>query len=221
MKRSYNAFTLTELLVALGVIGILCAILLPIIFSILPNQNTIMAKRAYYAVQTVIADMINDEACYPDKTNLSSSVRRVGFDDGFGYINCSEWNGNIDSEGSAANKFVRIFTSKLDVQEGEGTSTFTTKDGMQWAITNIGFGTKNDVDATAYITIDVNGTESPNCTKKASEGSRILGKSEDGSRTKGFDVFTIGVKADGRLVISSDDTWASDAVKVNKDITAE
>ncbi len=87
MKRVNNAFTLTELLVALGIIGILCAILLPIIFSILPNQNTLMAKRAYYAVQTVVAEMINDETCYPDLTTLGAGKRRVGFDDGLAYVN--------------------------------------------------------------------------------------------------------------------------------------
>ena len=38
MKRCNKAFTLTELLVALGVIAVLCAILLPVIFNILPNR---------------------------------------------------------------------------------------------------------------------------------------------------------------------------------------
>ena len=47
MKRFNKAFTLSELLIALGVIGILCAILLPVIFNLMPNQNTMMAKRAY------------------------------------------------------------------------------------------------------------------------------------------------------------------------------
>ena len=28
-----------------------------------------MAKEHYYAVQTVVAEMINDETCYPDSNN--------------------------------------------------------------------------------------------------------------------------------------------------------
>ena len=82
MKKLNNAFTLTELLVALGVIAILCAILLPVIFNLMPNQNTIMAKRAYYTMQSVISEMLNDESCYPDRTN-SLNNPRVGLDDGF------------------------------------------------------------------------------------------------------------------------------------------
>ena len=92
MKRLNKAFTLTELLVALGVVAILCSVLLPVIFNMMPNQNTIMAKRAYYTVQTVIADLINDEACYPDKTLASELTEvRVGFDDEGGSPNCLEW----------------------------------------------------------------------------------------------------------------------------------
>lgn len=77
MKRLNKAFTLTELLVALGVIGILCAILLPIIFNIMPNKSTIMAKRVYYTVQTVVSDLINDEACYPDLTSASDTEKEL------------------------------------------------------------------------------------------------------------------------------------------------
>ena len=92
MKRFNKAFTLTELLVALGVVAILCSVLLPVIFNMMPNQNTIMAKRAYYTVQSAISDLINDEACYPDKTSASvASEKRIGFDDAEGSPNCLDW----------------------------------------------------------------------------------------------------------------------------------
>ena len=61
MKRFNKAFTLTELLVALGVIAVLCAVLMPIIFNSMPNQNIMMAKRAFYATQTVVMDLPNGE----------------------------------------------------------------------------------------------------------------------------------------------------------------
>ncbi|MDY6382629.1 MAG: prepilin-type N-terminal cleavage/methylation domain-containing protein, partial [Cyanobacteriota bacterium] len=43
-----GAFTLSELLIALGVIAILTAISMPIIHNLLPDQNVVMAKRAFY-----------------------------------------------------------------------------------------------------------------------------------------------------------------------------
>ena len=104
MKRLNKAFTLTELLVALGVIAILCAVLLPVIFNLMPNQNIIMAKRAYYSLQTVISEMLNDTACYPDRTNAVDNPR-IGLDDGKGYLGCGPWN-DIDASENATKKFI-------------------------------------------------------------------------------------------------------------------
>ena len=70
-----KGFTLAELLIALGVVGILVAILMPVIFSIIPDQNEIMAKKAYYTVQSVVSEMINDGSCYPDQTHAKRSYR--------------------------------------------------------------------------------------------------------------------------------------------------
>lgn len=229
MKRFNNAFTLTELLVALGVIGILCAILLPVIFNLLPNQNTIMAKRAYYTVQTVVSDLINDEGCYPDKTN-STTGRRVGFDDGFGYANCSAWGGDentgtITAEGDANSKFIKLFTDKIDIASGNNTQKFTTKDGISWAFPTMGYQTKNNKNAIAILVVDVNGKDKPNCGKAATSaldmGDGVAKTVCTADRTSGFDVFSMGIYADGRITINAADTWAINAVKVNKDITEE
>ncbi len=204
------AFTLTELMVALGIIGILCAIMLPIIFNLMPDQNTIMAKRAYYAIQEVVADLINDDACYPDLT-INDSGARIGFDDEAGHDGCSGW-----TSGSSANsKFQTLFQNRLD-GNGSGGS-FTTKDKVQWDITfgsgkNTFDGTKDDAEYYANIVVDVNGsTEKPNCGQTTSACT-------DG-RTKGYDKFAVKVYADGGLEIV--DEWAKAAVGIDKDITNE
>ena len=74
MRNLYKAFTLSELMIALGVIGVLCGILIPLVMHIMPNQNTTMAKRAYYALKSAVNEMINDEGCYPDKTQAKNPV---------------------------------------------------------------------------------------------------------------------------------------------------
>ncbi len=225
MKKSNNAFTLTELLVALGVIGILCAILLPVIFNLLPNQNTVMAKRAYYITTSVISDMINDASCYPDLTGAVNA--RVGFDDGFGYANCSEWGGDVNSgtittEGNADSKFIQLFTDKVDLRGGGGSGSFETKDGMYWDISDSHFSSsKNSKSASVTIAVDVNGQDKPNCGQGHEANVSIFGVSAEScsDRTKGFDRFAMKIYADGRIEII--DPWAADAVKVNKDVTEE
>ena len=171
MELNKKAFTLTELLIALGVIGILAAILLPVISNLLPDQNVIMAKRAYYAVQNVVSDMINNADCYPDKSRSSFSdhgkhFKRIGFDDGFRYPNCSDWLAqDSDYRGADAEtpykqgdpierdariKFSKIFYLSLDKAqdsvEPDFSSTnisFATKDGMHWGIVHPNSGDFN------------------------------------------------------------------------------
>jgi len=220
MKNFNKAFTLTELLVALGVIAILCAVLLPLIFNLMPNQNTVMAKRGYYMLQSVISELLNDEACYPDKSN-SSTNKKVGFDDGFGYANCRKWGGEentntIETEGNQGTKFLTLFKDKLNITEDSGDS-FQTSEGIFW---NIGNSTSlfSSSSGTADIILDVNGVDAPNCGQNSQ--TSISGGTQDencSKRTSGFDIFTTRVHADGKIEII--DEWAKDAVKINKNIT--
>lgn len=228
-----KAFTLTELLIALAVLGLLIAILTPIISNLLPDQNALMAKRAYYAAQTLVSDMLNDEACYPDHTqsdyvdpDTGESDRRVGFDDGYGYADCVKWGGveNVDTvatEGSAAGKFVALFRNKLDVNPNfgeEGGPLFETRDGVRWSIADNDLDTnKNSEDALLRITVDVNGGENPNCAQSANADANLATGDSCVGRTDDFDIFVIDVYADGRMEIEDD--WAIDAVDINKDVT--
>jgi prepilin-type N-terminal cleavage/methylation domain-containing protein len=228
MRRNEQAFTLTELLIALGVIAILCAILLPIIFNLMPNQNTIMAKRAYYAVQTIVSDMINDDACYPDKTS-SVNNPKVGFDDAAGSANCTQWDeSHLDDTTTtqAAEKFKAIFTDKMGVSTSDG--SFTTSDGMDWKFDNPAFSSSSTTGGSIRIYVDVNGKNSePNCggnsTSPVSYSSAFNTGSDSSctNRSTGFDRFSIIVNGDGGVSVNPADVWAVNAVKVDRNITSD
>lgn len=197
-NRNLRAFTITEILIALAVIGVLTAVLMPIIHSLVPDQNILMAKRTFYTVETVVNSIINDTGCYPP-TRV-----RTGFEDGHGYRRCALW--GINSADSANTKFIKLFTDKMGNQRTTA-GTITTKDGVSWTISNVSLTTAT---GTANIIVDVNGDKDPNCGQVAT--STVC---TDG-RDKGFDKYTMVIHANGKIDIS--DAWAQDAVKTDKKI---
>ena len=231
MNMMKKAFTLTELLISMAVIGVVCAILIPIVFNIMPDQNTLMAKRAYYTVQSVISEMINDDACYPDKTrgsvgtNKASTVRRVGFDDGFSYTGCENWDSAsyMENEGNADTKFKRLFAALMNSNDSYSkltSGTYKTKDGMLWKVEtdsensfNSWYPASNASTKDGYTTIivDVNGDKNPNC-----------GQSEEATKCSSesnYDKFAMKVYVNGKIDILDD--WANKAVDINKDVTED
>ena len=46
-----KGFSLGEMIVTIGIVGFLAAVLLPVLKSILPNQEMLMFKKAYYITE--------------------------------------------------------------------------------------------------------------------------------------------------------------------------
>ncbi len=201
-KSKKNAFTLSELLIALGVIAILTAISMPIIHNLLPDQNVVMAKRAFYTTETIISNLLNDQYCYP-KQRVAA-----GLDDGLGYIRCEKWGAE---KNNAQTKLITLFADKLDVKETKnGGKTILTKDGMIWTFSDsqLKIGMPNSY---IYLTVDVNGDKEPNC------GQTSQSTQCQNSRKYGFDKFTMKILARGKIEIK--DCWAKLAVRVDKKLT--
>jgi len=66
--KKLRGFTLTELMIALVVLGILVAVVAPAIMKTRPNKNKMMVKKAYYIAEGVVSDLINNPELYPDNS---------------------------------------------------------------------------------------------------------------------------------------------------------
>lgn len=151
--RRFKGFTLTELMVALAVIGILVAVVTPAIMKTRPNKNKMMVKKTYYAVEQIVSSLINDEILYPDMRTpcRTGENNRTNKGDGttgdiycawgFDYVYGTSFEGEV-YEG--ANKFGALFKSRLNVRNNSGNAdgkaprgtdyypVFFTADGVKW-----------------------------------------------------------------------------------------
>lgn len=232
--RRFKGFTLTELMVALAVIGILVAVVTPAIMKNRPNKNKMMVKKTFYATEQIVNSLINDDILYPDMREACRVGAQPSDEDyiycawGFDYVYEADQEGDI-YEGE--NKFGALFKSRLNVsrnsgqQSGEGPNgqdfypVFFTSDGVKWDLTDTidawdsekdRVGTFDDQDANTAgvgtILIDVNGDEGPDQVCTNDEG------------TEDCDQYEIQILANGKLRINPDHARAVNWATINTSI---
>ena len=210
----FKGFTLTELMVALAVIGIIVAVVTPAIMRTRPNKNKMMIKKAYYTTENIVSSLINDTSLYADMRDVCISLN----EDPANGIYCAygfEWDEPVTYNGvefSGNTKFQRLFAEKLNVsQEIENNSKkFMTTDGIIWDFTNIETGW--ELRRPAYenvrtLSIDVNGNEGPDCYQA------------DCTTPEDFDKFRIDIQSDGKMKVNDADTLAAGYVTINASVT--
>ena len=217
--RKFNGFTLVELMIALAVIGVLSALVIPMLSDNSPNRNKMMMKKAYYTISDVVSDLINDTSLYPEIG--SDGTEYVGFD-------------NLEEHGgkSGVAKFPALFPKRLNIDgsvsyqgDNKNTSIFTTEDGMTWVInstqkaksslpTEVSDVEEGDTQVLQTISVDVNGSKKkPNCEQGAD--STCPGK------TDGFDQFTVYVSQSDKIIPKSGQNWFVDAIGIGSDLNGD
>lgn len=151
-----KGFTLSEVMIAMTILGVLAAILVPVLTNTAPSTSKVMFKKAYSTIEKAINNMISDETNYPSDVTiipLSDSISRAkGFNNTTAVTN------------STYNKFCYLFTDQLNTTTGgttscvlataTGTNVFNTADGIVWNIIT----PAKDSDTNAETTTTVYGT---------------------------------------------------------------
>lgn len=191
--QNKKGFTLAEIMIAMATLGVIAAIVVPTLSKFMPDSNKIMARKAYYTLEQVINDLINDEAEYPS-TEVDAQSTPRGF--------------NFTTKGAttipaSTSKFCYLFTQQMNTIgnvscSSSGNNSFTSSDGINWMMQNTTTFTIAIDNYDAKIGFDVNGSKDPNCFESAytstlfpSTGACTAGKKPDR--------YEFGIRYDGRI----------------------
>ncbi|MDD3436574.1 MAG: prepilin-type N-terminal cleavage/methylation domain-containing protein [Candidatus Gastranaerophilales bacterium] len=221
-----KGFTFSEMLVTILIIGIVAAIIIPLIPNIMPSQNKVMFKKAYSTLENTVSELINNSMYYPEE-QTALDAGGVTVSRGFNYT--------LNSSGGyyTNNKFCTLFSDLLNTVGSvscpaynvAGTGTFTTTDGVVWTLN---FPTYSDTTPTppAYkaneifprssaiyqtkVIVDVNGDGDPGCTVDTGFSTYSLTQCTNHSDcTDEPDQFIFGIRYDGKITVGSSDSGAS------------
>ena len=139
-----KGFTLAELLITVGVIGVVAAIVLPGINNSMPDQNKMKFMKSYSVLKQNLSDIITDDSLYVDNVDGCIGLGCPAFPSiGLNGFTEATWS----SDFIRSTKFPRLLASRLNLQSdivcnavignaGASECTFTTKDGVTWRFTS-------------------------------------------------------------------------------------
>lgn len=220
-KNSLNfAYTMAEILVVIGIIGVLAVIIMPIIIHAMPTKEEKMHQKMSYLIEQLALHLYDNEAYYP----RTSDVTKLGFKNTDEVtVDGVKYGGGISTSLARKQKFCKLFAHQfngvdhgtvvcLDNIESQSPS-FRSSEGVDWWIPKTTFEESDNGQIKGFvkIKIDVNGYDKgQNCT----EGSVGCTKP---------DVFYYYIKTNGSITLSNpvcvnDDTYEIIPIITTKDV---
>lgn len=147
-----KAFTLAELLVVLAVLGVIAAIVTPVVFDAMPNENMIRFKKAYYTFEKAVQTLANDTNLYPEVTVFTNSNQDYFCNNLANLLNTASLGGNNPSNCSGSTATMQTASALNDGSPADptpenpnpeatggtcgdansATPAFITSDGVWW-----------------------------------------------------------------------------------------
>ena len=140
-----KSFTLSEIMIAMAIFGIIVAACVPIVMNMSPNKNAIMIKKAYYTTEQIVSDLINDPIYYPngdfavdsnvmaEETATNASPEKPTQFAKFSCLFAKKMNIALDSHTDTLENFCKRVSDngKYDVDD-PANHILVTNDGMIW-----------------------------------------------------------------------------------------
>lgn len=141
MKTHYKkrtAFSLAETLIAMVLVGVLSAFVVPAIMKNTPSNNKALFKVAYNNLSRMINELLTDEAHYPSEavnTALGNIPR------GFNYTVKGDYDWSYYNSIKFCTLLYRKMTNITNTEftscpdsDSTGTGSFESRDGMYWSV---------------------------------------------------------------------------------------
>lgn len=131
-----KGFTLQELLITLGIVGIISAITVPAIMSLRPDKNKSLFIKTYNTIATLTSEILNDTSLYLETYDADGKPNCVGM--GCNAKPSDPQFNNANYEGTS--KFAYLLANKLNVDGGitsgdtSNVIQFTTTDSIIWQV---------------------------------------------------------------------------------------
>lgn len=167
-----KGYTIAELLITLGIIGIISALLGATIVKLQPNETKIRYLKRYDAVSKGINELVHDSKTFPlcqntdgeEKWNCGSHplfntmVTRhiVGGDEKL----CSALSQMLSGKNSPN---LNCGSQPLSYSDGSWTPSFVTPNGTEWLVSTTRSVSNNIGTYQTDIYFDINGSAGPNC----------------------------------------------------------
>lgn len=170
-----KGFSLTELMIALTVIGIIASLSIPVITKSISDTNRSLFKSAVSSIETVVSELVSDTSLYPS----------------------GELDGNFCND--FVNKVNTIGSSDCTTSTYPTIPNFTTSNGMRWYRFDRGGTTFVTTPASNCMISDINGIEVFNNTCLSIRVD-VDGPGK-GKNTIGQDIFTINIYKTGKVSV--------------------